>query len=85
MSEIDPLRTVQEYAKNLNPIAKLTGKNAKEIPKEADARMNEGDINAPLRLREREGAKGSLRSIPSYPKEILVHRSDAKTSNNNLI
>ena len=72
MSEIDQLRTAEEYAKNLNIISKLTGKNAKEIQKEADARMNEGDINATLRLREREGAKGSTEAFQAIQGDLAL-------------
>ena len=72
MREIDQLRTAEEYAKNLNIISKLTGKNAKEIQKEADARMNEGDINATLRLREREGAKGSTEAFQAIQGDLAL-------------
>ena len=72
MREIDQLRTAEEYAKNLNLISKLTGKNAKEIQKEADARMNEGDINATLRLREREGAKGSTEAFQAIQGDLAL-------------
>ena len=58
MDEASQLRTAQDYAKNLDLISKLTGKSAKELQKEADARMNEGDINATMRLAERQGAEG---------------------------
>tara|TARA_A100001035_G_scaffold142218_1_gene111761 strand:- start:662 stop:2632 length:1971 start_codon:yes stop_codon:yes gene_type:complete len=72
MEEIDQLRAAEEYAKNLNIISKLTGKNAKEIQKEADARMNEGDINATLRLREREGAKGSTEAFQAIQGDLAL-------------
>ena len=72
MEDIDQLRAAEEYAKNLNIISKLTGKNAKEIQKEADARMDEGDINATLRLRERQGAKGSTEAFQAIQGDLAL-------------
>ena len=63
MSEAAQLKQAQEYAKNLDLVSKLTGKNAKELQKEADSRMQEGDINATLRLRERQGAEGATQAF----------------------
>ena len=70
LSEKQQLRQAQEYAKNLDLVSKLTGKNAKELQKEADSRMKSGDMNATLRLNEMRGAKGATEAFQAIQGQI---------------
>ena len=55
MSQGDLIRSTQAYVAELDVIAKLTGKNRKEMQEDSKARMRDGATQAKLRLLERQG------------------------------
>ena len=64
------LVTAQKYIYELDTLAKLTGKNRKEIQEEARAKAREGQNLAALRLLEMEGVQGATKNFEEMSKNI---------------
>lgn len=60
--EKEQVAAAANLAKQFDIVAKLTGKQAKEIQKEMEATMSRGDLTATLMLAERNGAEGAMQA-----------------------
>lgn len=59
MSDADQIAAASELAKNMSVVAKLTGKDAKQLQDEMIARQRDGATQASLRLLEMDGVEGA--------------------------
>ena len=59
MTDAERVRSAAELAKSFDSLAKLTGKQAKEMQNEVMERQNAGATQARLRLLEKQGVKGA--------------------------
>lgn len=69
-SQQEQIRQTQNYIYELDTIARLTGKNRKEIQQEARDRAREGQNQAALRLMEAEGIKGAQAEFEGVDKQL---------------
>jgi hypothetical protein len=70
LSEQERMKKAQQYIYELDTIAKLTGKNRKELQADAKQRANDGAVQASLRLMEMKGIKGAQAEFESMQKGL---------------
>jgi len=70
MSAQEQIKQTQKYVYELDTLARLTGKNRKEIQQEARDRAREGQNQAAIRLMEAKGIKGAQAEFESVSKHL---------------